>query len=46
VLLSTPDTPSRARRLYERVGFVDLLRGYRFAGDPREFAVLGRSLPL
>jgi ribosomal protein S18 acetylase RimI-like enzyme len=46
VLLSTPDVPSRARRLYLRVGFVDLLRGYRFAGDPREFAVLGRTLPL
>jgi ribosomal protein S18 acetylase RimI-like enzyme len=46
VLLSTPDVPSRARRLYRRVGFVDLLRGYRFAGDPREFAVLGRTLPL
>jgi ribosomal protein S18 acetylase RimI-like enzyme len=46
VLLSTPEGPSRAWRLYRRVGFAALLRGYRFAGDPREFAVLGRTLPL
>lgn len=45
VLLSTPEGPSRAWRLYRRVGFVELLRHYRFAGDVREFAVLGRSLP-
>ena len=42
VLLSTPEGPSRAWRLYLRVGFEALLRNYRFAGDPREFAVLGR----
>jgi GNAT superfamily N-acetyltransferase len=46
VLLSTPEGPSRAWRLYQRVGFDALLRNYRFAGDPREFAVLGRALPL
>lgn len=46
VLLSTPEGPSRAWRLYTRVGFSPLLRHYRFAGDPREFAVLGRPLPL
>jgi ribosomal protein S18 acetylase RimI-like enzyme len=46
VLLSTPEGPSRAWRLYRRVGFIELLRGYRFAGDPRKFAVLGRTLPL
>lgn len=46
VLLSTPEGPSRAWQLYLRVGFDPLLRNYRFAGDPREFAVLGRRLPL
>lgn len=46
VLLSTPEGPSRAWRLYRRMGFLDLLRDYRFAGDPRHFAVLGRPLPL
>lgn len=45
VLLSTPEGPSRAWRLYLRVGFCELLRDYRFAGDPRKFAVLGRELP-
>ncbi|MQA17141.1 MAG: GNAT family N-acetyltransferase [Pseudonocardiaceae bacterium] len=46
VLLSTPEGPTRAWRLYNRAGFVDLLRDYRFTGDPRPFAVLGRHLPL
>ena len=49
VLLSTPETNSgenRAWRLYRRLGFTDVIRGYHFAGDPREFAILGRTLPL
>lgn len=46
VLLSTPEGPTRAWKLYRRVGFVDILRNYRFTGDPRPFAVLGRPLPL
>lgn len=46
VLLSTPEGPTRAWKLYRRVGFVDVLRNYRFSGDPRPFAVLGRRLPL
>ncbi|OBI31337.1 acetyltransferase [Mycobacterium sp. E1386] len=49
VLLSTPETngePNRAWRLYRRLGFTDLIRGYHFAGDPRAFAILGRKLPL
>lgn len=46
VLLSTPEGPTRAWRLYRRVGFVYVLRNYRFNGDPRPFAVLGRPLPL
>ena len=46
VLLSTPEGPTRAWRLYRRFGFTDLLRHYRFTGDSRKFAVLGRSLPI
>ena len=49
VLLSTPEIngeSNRAWRLYRRLGFADIIRGYHFAGDPRPFAVLGRSLPL
>jgi ribosomal protein S18 acetylase RimI-like enzyme len=45
-LLSTPEGPTKAWRLYRRVGFQDVLRHYLFAGDPRPFAVLGRTLPL
>lgn len=49
VLLSTPEIngeANRAWRLYRRLGFIDIIRGYHFAGDPRPFAILGRSLPL
>lgn len=46
VLLSTPEGPTRAWRLYRRFGFTDLLRHYHFTGDSRDFAVLGRTLPL
>lgn len=49
VLLSTPEIsgePNRAWRLYRRLGFTDVIRGYHFSGDPRPFAVLGRTLPL
>ncbi|OBK72232.1 N-acetyltransferase [Mycobacterium sp. 1274761.0] len=49
VLLSTPEIngeANRAWRLYRRLGFADVIRGYHFAGDPRPFAILGRSLPL
>ena len=49
VLLSTPELngeANRAWRLYRRLGFEDIIRGYHFAGDPRAFAILGRSLPL
>ncbi len=45
-LLSTPEGPTRAWRLYRRLGFTDLLRHYHFTGDSREFAVLVRTLPL
>ncbi|CAN5231717.1 GNAT family N-acetyltransferase [soil metagenome] len=49
VLLSTPEITgeaNRAWRLYRRLGFADVIRGYHFAGDPRAFAILGRRLPL
>jgi ribosomal protein S18 acetylase RimI-like enzyme len=49
VLLSTPEIigeSNRAWRLYRRLGFTDVIRGYHFAGDPRPFAILGRPLPL
>lgn len=48
-LLSTPEADeatSRAWRLYRRFGFVDVVRDFRFPGDVRRFAVLGRSLPM
>lgn len=48
-LLSTPEADeaqSRAWRLYRRTGFVDVLRHLMFPGDPRPFAVLGRTLPM
>lgn len=49
VLLSTPEIRgegNRAWRLYRRLGFIDVIRGHHFAGDPRPFAILGRNLPL
>lgn len=49
VLLSTPETngeTNRAWRLYRRLGFMDIIRRHYFAGDPRAFAILGRTLPL
>jgi len=49
VLLSTPEISgegNRAWRLYRRLGFIDVIRGHHFTGDPRPFAILGRSLPL
>jgi ribosomal protein S18 acetylase RimI-like enzyme len=46
VLLSTPDSDTRAFRLYHSLGFVDLARGHLFPGDARPFAILGARLPL
>jgi len=48
-LLSTPEADeetSRAWRLYRRYGFVDVVRDFKFPGDTRPFAILGRALPL
>jgi ribosomal protein S18 acetylase RimI-like enzyme len=46
MLLSTPDSDTRAFRMYRRLGFRDLRRRYLFPGDARPFAVLGARLPL
>ncbi len=40
-VLTTPDLETRARAFYRAGGWVDLVRGLRFPGDPRVFAVLG-----
>jgi ribosomal protein S18 acetylase RimI-like enzyme len=45
-LLSTPDSDTKAFRLYHADGFVDLARGYHFPGDSRPFAILGVRLPM
>ncbi|MBK5308094.1 MAG: GNAT family N-acetyltransferase [Frankiaceae bacterium] len=43
-VLTTPDRETRARGFYRDAGWVDLLRGLMFPGDPRAFAVLGKRL--
>jgi ribosomal protein S18 acetylase RimI-like enzyme len=43
-VLTTPDRETRARRFYRADGWQDLVRGLRFPGDPRSFAVLGKPL--
>jgi GNAT superfamily N-acetyltransferase len=43
-VLTTPDKETRARVFYRDAGWVDLLRGLMFPGDPRAFAVLGKRL--
>jgi len=45
-VLSTYDAESRARALYRRVGFVDLVTGYQFLGQPQTYALMGATLPL
>jgi ribosomal protein S18 acetylase RimI-like enzyme len=44
VVLSTHDRESPARSLYRSVGFVDLLRDFRFPGSSEVYAVLGLQL--
>jgi ribosomal protein S18 acetylase RimI-like enzyme len=46
MLLSTPEGPTRAWRLYTTLGFIPLARQYRFPGDVRPFGILGAHLPL
>jgi ribosomal protein S18 acetylase RimI-like enzyme len=43
-VLTTPDKETRARGFYRDAGWVDLLPGLMFPGDPRAFAVLGKRL--
>lgn len=45
-LLSTPDRETPARHLYRRLGFADLLTGYRFPGGSPPYAIMGAPLPL
>jgi len=45
-VLSTYDGESRARSLYRRVGFVDLLTGFRFTGQHQRYSLMGAALPL
>ena len=46
LVLSTPDRETRARALYRRLGFADLVTSVKFAGDPTAYALLGVDLPL
>ena len=41
VVLSTHDRETVARSLYRSVGFIDLLRDFRFPGSQEAYAVLG-----
>lgn len=45
-VLSTPDADTRARRLYHRLGFSDLLTAFSFPGGSPPYAVMGTTLPL
>jgi ribosomal protein S18 acetylase RimI-like enzyme len=45
VLLSTYDNESAARRFYRRLGFRDLVTGFRFQVTPQPFALMGAALP-
>jgi ribosomal protein S18 acetylase RimI-like enzyme len=45
-VLSTMDADTRARRLYRRLGFTDLIAGFAFAGTEEPYAIMGAPLPL
>lgn len=45
-LLSTRDAPTRARRLYQRLGFAELLTQFEFPGGGPLYVVMGAVLPL
>jgi GNAT superfamily N-acetyltransferase len=45
-VLSTMDADTRARRLYRRLGFADLIAGFAFAGTDDPYAIMGAPLPL
>jgi GNAT superfamily N-acetyltransferase len=45
-VLSTQDSNTPARSLYQSLGFTDLLRGFNFPGGGPPYAVMGAVLPL
>jgi ribosomal protein S18 acetylase RimI-like enzyme len=45
-LLSTRDAPTRARRLYQSLGFAELLTQFEFPGGGPLYVVMGALLPL
>jgi GNAT superfamily N-acetyltransferase len=45
-VLSTHDKKSPARHLYRKLGFTDLLTGFRFPGSVEPYAIMGATLPL
>lgn len=45
VVLSTPEGPTRARRLYDSMGFQSIADSFYFATDQRPFAVMARPVP-
>ncbi|GGO93584.1 GNAT family N-acetyltransferase [Wenjunlia tyrosinilytica] len=45
-ILSAIEGPSRARRLYHSLGYVDLARSVRFPSAPSLYVVMGAHLPL
>jgi ribosomal protein S18 acetylase RimI-like enzyme len=45
-VLSTQDDNAQARRLYQGMGFTDLLRAFSFPGGGPPYAVMGAVLPL
>lgn len=45
-VLSTRDAPTRARRLYQSLGFAELLTQFEFPGGGPLYTVMGAVLPL
>jgi GNAT superfamily N-acetyltransferase len=45
-VLSTPDGQTRARRLYQSLGFVDLLPAFSFPGAGPSYTIMGAVMPL
>lgn len=44
ILLSTPSGPTKAAGLYASEGYLALASRFRFAGDPRDFEILGKRV--
>jgi hypothetical protein len=45
-VLSTMDADTRAHRLYNWLGFEDLLGGFAFPGADMPYVIMGARLPL